>query len=238
MTWAQGTFAYCFGIIVPTVGILSALRVRREGKPALKGFILSSAATFVAFIACCYIAKLSFPHYPTKQIPEPLANAFTLPGVIGGILAIWFASDSRKTSKTFCIKASLATIAIYGAGIIFCYQMFTWSFRKELPWSATDIQEAYHSDTLLPDYDYRLKAKVSEAQFQKYIKKFNLSLHTKDRKYSDDVIWLHWSAPSKSKSGWWNPTDSLTNTFVWQGSDTWIFAKYENGYLYLGSLNH
>ena len=212
--------------------------MRREGKSALKGFLLCSGATFVAFIVCCVIAKLAFPDYPRQKIPELFANAFTLPGVIAGILAIWFVSDSRKASKKFCMKASLATIGIYGAGIVLCYQMFTWSFRKELPWSATDIIETYYSDTLLPDYDYRLKAKITESQFQNYIKSFELSLHTNERKYSDDVVWLYWGASSKSKGGWWNPTDSLTNTFVWQGNDTWIFAKYENGYLYLGSINH
>lgn len=238
MTWAQGTFAFCFGIIVPAVGILSALRMRREGKSAFKGFFLSSGATFIALIACCCVAMLCFPHYPRLKIPELLANAFTLPGVIAGILAIWFVSDSRKASKAFCIKASLATIALYAAGIVLCYQMFTWSFRKELPWSASDIHESYYSDTLLPDYDYKLKAKISEAQFQNYIKSFDLSPHTSDRKYSEEIHWLDWNAPPEGNVGWWNPTSSLTNTFVWQGSDTWIFAKYENGYLYLGSLNH
>jgi hypothetical protein len=116
--------------------------------------------------------------------------------------------------------------------------MFTWSFRKKLPWSATDIHEIYWTDFPLPDYSYNLKAKISESQFLKYISKFGLSPHTTDRQYSDDVIWLNWDAPPDNKGSWWNPTDSLTNTFVWQGNDTWIFAKYEHGYLYLGSLNH
>ena len=42
--------------------------MRREGKSALKGFLLCSGATFVAFIVCCVIAKLAFPDYPCSDL--------------------------------------------------------------------------------------------------------------------------------------------------------------------------
>src|SRR6185503_8586946 len=149
MTWAQGTFAFCFGILTPAVGVLSAVRLRRERKSWIRGLLLGSVATFLASAVCCFIAHFCFPNYPRQHIPELLANAFTLPAIAAGIAAIWFVSDTRAAGKRFCLFASALVVVLYVGGLALCYEAFTWRFRKELPWSAHDVHEWYVSDTLL-----------------------------------------------------------------------------------------
>jgi hypothetical protein len=242
MTWAQGTFAYCFGIVVPAVGFLVEHRLRREGKPrtkCIKGAAFAAGATFLTLLCCCFIATLIFPHYPHQQVPELLANAFTLPGMAVGVAAIWYVSKPRIASKRFCMVISALAIALYFSGVVLCYHAFTWSVRKALPWSASSIQESYWSEFLLPDYSYQLKARITEDQFRSYITKFGLTPHTDSRQYSDSAeTWLQWRADASFGDNWWDPSVSLTNTYVWQGGDTWVYAKYERGNLYLESLNH
>jgi len=239
MTWAQGTFAFCFGILVPLVGTLCAVRLKLEGQRWLKGFILGSGATFLGLVGCCFIAVFCYPHYPTRQHPpELIANAFTLPGFAVGVAALWAISDARNTSKRFCIFASVVMLAAYLGALGLCYEVFTWTFRKALPWSAGDVHEWYQTDTLLPDYGYQLKARVSERQFRDYIARFDLTPHTAARAYSDDMLWLRWNPAPGFEEGWWDPSDSLDATFVWQGYHTWIFAKHEHGFLYLASVTH
>ncbi len=122
MTWAQGTFAFCFGIVVPAVGVLCAARLKRERKPWFKGLILGSGATFLGLLGCCFIAVLCYPHYPTRQRPpELLANAFALPGVAAGIAAVWFVSDARSISRRFSIFASALVLLLYLGGLAVCY---------------------------------------------------------------------------------------------------------------------
>lgn len=238
MTWAQGTFAYCFGILVPAVGIVTGRKRRREAKSWFLGFVLGSGTTFIAFVACCVIAHWCFPQYPNKQISELLANAFTLPIVVAGIAAVWLVSSRPPQPKRFCYNASALLLALYLVGLGLCHYLFTWGFRQALPWSARDVHEAYWTDSLLPDYTYQLKARITEQQFREYISKFHLTPHTPTRTYSDDSPCLSWGNVQVSKADWWDPSKSLESTFVWQGGHTWTFAKYERGYLYLGSLDH
>jgi hypothetical protein len=239
MTWAQGTFAFSFGILVPTVGILSAIGLKREGKKSwLKGLLVGSGAVIIALCACGLLAALLFPEYPRKRVPELLANAFTLPAAAAGVGAIWFVSKARAESKRFCILASAAVLVVYVVGLAISYQVFTWPFRKALPWSAKDVHEWYMTDGLLPDYSYQLKARVTEEQFRRYIARFGLTPHTSTRNYSDLTPCLSWDSAPEFEDGWWDPSDSLDSTYVRQVYHTWTFAKFERGYLYLGSLDH
>ncbi len=79
---------------------------------------------------------------------------------------------------------------------------------------------------------------MTEAQFHRYISKFALTPHTAERQYSDSAVWLRWRHAPGFTGEWWDPSMSLDSTYVWQGGDTWIFAKYERGFLYLASVNH
>jgi hypothetical protein len=117
--------------------------------------------------------------------------------------------------------------------------MNEWGFRRALPPSAEDVHEWSREDGFLPDYSYKLKAKISEDQFHLYIDRFQLTPHAPDRQYSQDAkIYLQWRAETNPEIAWWNPTESLAETFVRQVGDNWTFAKRERGYLYLKSLDH
>jgi hypothetical protein len=130
----------------------------------------------------------------------------------------------------------LSILFVFGAVWFFWARPDQWRFRRELPWMTKDIHERYWSHGFLPDYSYYLKARITEEQFWRYIAKFKLTPHTSTRQYSESPDpWLDWDPDPYS---WWNPSKSLDSTFVWQGHDTWTFAKYERGYLYLVSLNH
>lgn len=80
---------------------------------------------------------------------------------------------------------------------------------------------------------------MKKEEFDVYVAKLGLTLHTPNRKYEEPAVpWLDWGVAPDEKTSWWNPSPSLDSTFVDQGHDTWTFAKYENGRLYLKSLNH
>lgn len=238
MTWAQCTFAFCFVVLIPAVGVLTAIRLKREGKSLLKGFFLGSGINLLTFVACCFIAHALFPRYPGQPVPELLANAFALPVPVAGVAVIWFVSRDRTKSRRFCLFSSAIVVALFTIGVYLCYEGTLWSFRKALPSSAQDIHESYWTDTLLPDYDYKLKAKITEEEFRRYVAKFGLTPHTTTRKYSDLVVCLDWAASPEFRRGWWDPSTSLDSTFVWQSNTVWTYAKYERGHLYLQSLRH
>jgi len=237
MTWAQGTFAFCFGILVPLVGFWCAKPLRQAKKPWFLRFLLCASAMFAAMLGCCALALLFFPHYPQQYVHEWLANAFTLPALLAGIALLRFITRKDAVPESLFRQHRLKLIGIYALGICLTYNLLGWDFRKELPLLASDVHEHFYADGFLPDYSYFLKAKMSEQQFQRYIAKFKLTLHTPDRKYSED-LWLDWGGSHLAPLSWWDPGKTLEHTYVWEGGDTWTFAKYEHGYLYLKSLNH
>lgn len=117
--------------------------------------------------------------------------------------------------------------------------MTQWGFRRALPSNAEDVHEWFWEDGFLPDYTYKLKAKMSDEQFHRYLERLKLTPHSPDRPYSDDSqVWLRWKDRHGGALECWDPSESLAETFVLQAGDTWTFAKRERGYLYLKSLNH
>ena len=112
------------------------------------------------------------------------------------------------------------------------------SWRRYLPRTATDIHEWAWADGFLPDYSYLLKARITDGEFQTFVTQLGLTPHTADRNYSDDSHWLSWQRAPGFNENWWDASPALDSTYVWQGKDTWAFAKYENGFLYFQSLNH
>ena len=111
-----------------------------------------------------------------------------------------------------------------------------WGFRRELPGSVEDIHEDYETDSLLPDYSYQLKARITEPEFQAYIAKFKLTPHTPTRQYDESPgPMLDWWQRTNT---WWGAVPSLSNTYVRQRGTEWTFATYEHGYLYLKSMEH
>jgi hypothetical protein len=122
--------------------------------------------------------------------------------------------------------------------VAFGQRLTQWPFRHALPSNAQDIHEWFREDGFLPDYAYKLKARISDKEFHAYVKRFELTPHHPDRQYSGDIKpWLHWRS-QRPAIDWWDPSESLDNTFVRQVGDSWTYAKWERGYLYLKSLDH
>ena len=107
-----------------------------------------------------------------------------------------------------------------------------------LPSSATDVHEWAHDDGFLPDYTHLLKARITADEFRAYVEKAGMAPHTPTRKYEDDEHWLNWRFTGGCHEDWWDPSDSLEGTFARNHGDEWGYAKYENGYIYVKSLEH
>ncbi len=117
-------------------------------------------------------------------------------------------------------------------------RMTQWGFRRALPSNAEDVHEWIREDGFLPDYSYKLKAKISDEDFHRYIDRLKLTPNAAGRQYSQDAeAWLRWQ-PDPAAPEWWNPSESLAETFVRHSGDNWTYAKRERGYLYLKSLEH
>jgi hypothetical protein len=111
-----------------------------------------------------------------------------------------------------------------------------WGYRKALPKDTIEICEYRHADGFLPDHNYFLKAAIAESDFEPYVKKFGMTPHTTDRKYIGGFS----GGPNWNNGpDWWKPSNNNSRTYSDQpAEDAWLFAKYENGYLYLHSYVH
>jgi hypothetical protein len=106
-------------------------------------------------------------------------------------------------------------------------------YISELPDSARNIQE--ESVDLFPDWAYYLKAEIEADDFPLYVQALSLKPYTTEN--SDESIWINWSGIPFAPD-WWDPSSELSGTYLRQDGDLWVFAKYENGYLYLMEFTH
>jgi hypothetical protein len=157
----------------------------------------------------------------------------------------------KRTKIVIWIGASLAGLAVFayisllviGSLIFGSLDPFSdegsssISWRSSLPETATDIEEQAWSDGFLPDYDYYLRARITESEFEKFVKDLELTPHSDTRIYSESSL-LSWSGALIGDKEWWNPTEYLEGTYVKEGGTNWTFAKYEDGFLYFRSLDH
>lgn len=132
----------------------------------------------------------------------------------------------------------MGMLAVVGVLCFLWFRPDQWTFRRMLPSSAREIRDQQWREWLLPDYQYLLKARITAAEFNDYVKQLGLTPHTSARRYSGETVWLRWDAAPPESGHWWNPTESLDGTFVHQEGDTWTFAKWEGGFVFLKSINH
>jgi hypothetical protein len=139
------------------------------------------------------------------------------------------------------LAIALASLCLVGILGTWAWNEFNVSpLRKALPPIATEIREYEWSDGFLPDYSYHLKARIDAKAFRSYVQAFELALHRDASQYDESPVpWLNWRANGAPKDdGWWTPSESLEGTFVSNRRRRWTFAKYEDGYLYVKSLQH
>ena len=104
-----------------------------------------------------------------------------------------------------------------------------------LPDAAEVLYVSNWEDGFLPDHIYNVRAKVTKIEFDEIVREQELTLHTLESKYTDNLAWLSWR-PEEGTA--WDPTTGLESTFVRQKGDCWTFSKYERGCIYYTSLNH
>ena len=139
------------------------------------------------------------------------------------------------------LKKKLIICSILSVILIFAWQWLnTWEFKKALPFGAYEVYEWIRQESLLPDYAYFLKARISKEQFQDYLAALEMKdlLHTSTSKYEDGTAGLNWSPSMGVDQSIWDPSPDLTETYVWQKGHEWVLVKYENGYVFLKALNH
>jgi hypothetical protein len=170
---------------------------------------------------------------PTFKVQQQLVFAFgaIAAGVSLFLIQLLFRAKTRH-SKIIGLQQIILLIVALSVIHFKAYDNDTWGFRKQLPWSASDIHEWYWEEGFLPDYSYCLKAKMSEEAFLDYVQEFGL----KKKEMPLENEYVRWSGP-RTEESWWDVSTNLDDTYMFidaQG-DSWTLAKYENGYLYLHS---
>lgn len=215
-TWAQGMFAFCFIVLAPLVGILNTFQRGEKAFNTQKCIVVVDLALLVSAV----IAILLFPDYlQISMIPEHLIVLFTLPALLAGFGVLWV---GRSTRKQTALLASII-LFVYLAGALLSYGLFTRPQRMALPWSATQVQEYLWQDSFLPDFEYCLKAKISEGDFENYVDHYNLT-----HPIEGHVIGGGCSAE------WWDISMGYGAYGKVEG-DREMLATYKNGFIYVVS---
>ena len=116
-----------------------------------------------------------------------------------------------------------------------------------LPKGSVVCFRSQFEDGFLGDGTYKLKAKITKAQFDSIVKALGATPHTKKRKYTDDIMWLSWGTKpidpfsdniQKKVTKSWDPDDSTSSSYVIQRGNSWTLLKLERGFLYFLSINH
>jgi hypothetical protein len=228
-------------LLGPGFAILSAhLCAGSDGNKRLRAGSYAIVAAWMGWIISGICAAVIFPRYPLSEFPpERYAILFTIPGFISGFTVVLICADrfrnltpARVITRPLTIAFLVITVLLfYGA-----YFLSTTRTYRSLPWSASEIRQFYWGEDFLPDYTYHLKAKMREEEFEAFVRRHGLTLHSAERQYADKSRSASWSSAEKLK--WWDPSASLEGTYVTQEGDGWVLAKYENGYLYYYAMNH
>ncbi len=226
LTWTQGVFAFCGGILAPAAGVLSGCLRWRDGLwNVAKGFFFGLTAVICSLIASAFLAKWTFPGYPNEPVPEPLAICFTVPVLAVAVIAVALSSREVKdrSRPASPLLAICGVAAIYLAGIVASYHFFTWPYRKALSWTAANVREHAVTDLFIPDFQYFLRADISEAQFTKYVGYYDLKSEVASPYFA-----LQGNAPA-----WWVPTPIEHEIFSAESGGWRMSAVYDKGTMWV-----
>lgn len=132
----------------------------------------------------------------------------------------------------------LGSVCFWVWAIIQNLTMSQW--RKALPSTAQDVREWQWDEggPLPQDYIYLLRARITDEEFEIYVKQLGLVPYLAGREYSHGFTprW-YFSQLTDEQLKWWTPTDSSDGTYINDGGSWWRYAKYKNGYVYVVSYN-
>ncbi len=130
-------------------------------------------------------------------------------------------------------KTVWMTVALLGVLSSVGFYVLTMSRpRRYLPWEATEIREYYHDYGIIPDFERCLRAKISEAGFQTYIKRLGLTKRYNWAVHKD--LPISWPPCDEV---WWTP-GALDGAYFdhTEGEEFCVLAKYEDGYVYFAAF--
>jgi len=107
------------------------------------------------------------------------------------------------------------------------YEIFTWPYRKTLPFFVYDVKECSNTEFLLPDFSYYLRAEMSKKAFEKYVARLHLTPQ-------GSQFWLQpIGVPSCSQIDWWIAADEERETYGKYSQDGAVKATYVHGFIYV-----
>ena len=128
--------------------------------------------------------------------------------------------QSRRPWRSVVLRLMLVIVVVV---VLHLYKRRDHPSVDALPPNATDIHQSYGPERYV-------KAKVTQAGFDSFVKKFKLS-HVKERRDSryENIDFYGISRPV-----WWDPGVSSGDWYIRFSKDRRYFnlSKYENGYLY------
>lgn len=220
-------FAYS-GTVVPAVAALAGGYVAsRQKRSVILGSLVGGGAVAAALVVMALIASACFPHYPRLPVNESLALLLTCPCVVAGVLSFRYLGGWSDPSRASRAVLPVLLCAVWLAGIPWTYSLTTWSYRKALPWSATDISEHAWTEGFLPDYSYWMRAKISETQFEAYVAKYALQ-QSKDDSYS-------WQS-DEHKPSWFKSQSIEDKLFKAEDGRWFMCAFYDSGFIYVTAM--
>lgn len=224
MNWIEGALKATFIIQLLCFGLGGARIYYKQEKPAIKGFLIGAIGVGISMTAMWWLFNSLYQDAEKQAMPFTTAAIFLCFPIVCGaaILAILihFRSGQNNLRKIELLFPVLFSVG----GIFFSYYLYASYFRRNLPWSATEIHEYCWEDGFLPDYECYLKARVTREQFSDYIGSNNLD-SGKNCRFENTV--------RNAKIDWWDPPFESGTCFLKRETGTNVTATYHSGFLYL-----
>lgn len=192
-TLTQYAFAIGILLLTPVLAVVAASVQRARREDMLTGAYLVGLASGVGWVGSLTAMGSLFPDYPHgDELSEPMAMLFLLPGLIsGGATLRWFMRRTpvvRQRSRAHLLVLG-ATVAIASVlaiwGVVRRMDRDVWPPRRLLPDDARIIEERIEEDGFLPDYNYSLRAHMTESTFHEWMRRLSVEPTDDPTHYGD-----------------------------------------------------
>lgn len=223
MTWAQLMFFYCGVVVVPVTALLFARSRSRQKRSWWGGFLFGGVVTAGVCALSMVLAILLFPEYPVRPTDERGAVALTLPVAVTALYVLK-RSHLQALDKTRRKSRAMWTAGgVYLAGLWLCYHATVTPLRAALPWGAAKIREWTWNEGFLPDFTTFLSARVSQVQFEEYVKRLKL-----ESAGVEDVSWWR-----DDRAMWWRVPKAQAPVYRLTDGDYTVEATYVDGTIWV-----
>lgn len=187
-------YAFAIGILLltPLLALFAASLRRARGQDIFTGVYVMGLISGASWVGAAWVLLELFPDYPHgDDLSEPMAMLFLLPGLIaGGATLHWFGRGPviRKRSRASRLVLALAVVlaaTLAVLGIVRHMDREIWRPRRLLPDGAEVIEEHIEEDGFLPDYNYSMRARMSEPSFHQWMRRLGVEPTDDPARYGD-----------------------------------------------------